>query len=97
MVTLGAVLRAAVLSRLALALLALFGFSVPAAEREADRVVQRAAGGPERRKPAEAAPVAIAAVAPVHHGVEATTLPPPRAGTLRAAPRRYLLHRAWLN
>jgi hypothetical protein len=79
------------LSRLALALLALAGFVAPAAERELDGVVQtsratRAAPAEERAGEVQALPApeaprcAPASWNPFHGNAE----------------RRYLLHRAWL-
>ena len=85
--------RASRLSRLALALLALWGFVAPLAP-ERDRVAQTSGAGArnevavQRAGVARRVPVAAVAAAPVYP-----------AGPLlaeRAPARRYLLHRAWL-
>lgn len=85
------------LTRLALALLAVLGFVAPLAMPEGDRVVQTAGGkpsdAPAARGEVEPAPAA-AALAEV-------AAPPPPLTMLSGArggitARRYLLHRAWL-
>jgi hypothetical protein len=80
------------LTRLALALLAVLGFVAPLAAREADGVVQTAGGKPSEVEPREAS----RAVDTVEH----ETLPRLELATWAQAPapvsRRYLLHRAWL-
>ena len=83
------------LTRLALALLAVLGFVAPLSAPEGDRVVQTAGGKPS---PVVRPEVVRAAVAGPLASAEAplpscTVLASSRAGE---PARRYLLHRAWL-
>ena len=81
------------LTRLALALLAVLGFVAPLAVPEGDRVVQIAGGKPSAVETHEASAPAVVAL-------EAEGAPPSPAVLVARGPevsaRRYLLHRAWL-
>jgi len=90
-VTLRLVLRAALLSRLAIALLAVLGFSAPVVDRQVDEVVQTATRRPERAQPAP-----LLLVAPQALVVEARPAAQVVVERPSTARRRYLEHRAWL-
>ncbi len=86
--------RASMLSRLALALLALWGFVAPLAP-ERDRVAQTCGAGAGARK-LEAQPAGVQpriTLAAVPRGV---AVPPAARPFEVQTSRRYLLHRAWL-
>lgn len=82
------------LTRLALALLAVLGFVAPLAAGEVNRVVQTAGGKPSAVEIDEASPAPGVALE------TADVVPPAPAKLLARGPaassRRYLLHRAWL-
>ncbi len=83
------------LTRLALALLAVLGFVAPLSAAEGDRVVQTVGGKPAPLAAEEVRPAAlarsglVAGAAPLH-----LTVRP--GGPRGLTARRYLLHRAWL-
>jgi hypothetical protein len=88
------------MSRLALALLALAGFAAPAAQRELDGVVQTSRAP---RAVESSAPATAVIESEVVVEVQALPAPSPSAPRAHAASpfigssaRRYLLHRAWL-
>ena len=81
------------LTRLALALLAVLGFVAPLAAPEADRVVQTVGGKPSAVETHEASAPPLVQ----HERAERPALEPVMLARA-AAPvsKRYLLHRAWL-
>lgn len=83
------------LTRLALALLAVLGFVAPLSTAEGDRVVQTAGGKPSPVGHQEVAPAAVpAARASLEVPLPCfTCVASPRVGVTA---RRYLLNRAWL-
>ncbi|MDP1821738.1 MAG: hypothetical protein Q8L48_00780 [Archangium sp.] len=81
------------LSRLALALLALMGFVAPLAAVEADRVVQTAGAQPS---PSEAPEARVEPAAFPTRAWTRGSASFRRVGAEAASSRRYLLHRAWL-
>jgi hypothetical protein len=91
-VTLHLVLRAAFFSRLALALLAVLGFSAPVVERQVDAVVQTTTRRSERTQPAPLVQVEAQPLAAVAAPADAPLVVDPPS----SARRRYLEHRAWL-
>ena len=82
------------LTRLALALLAVLGFVAPLSAPEGDRVVQTAGGKPS---PVPAArQEVVTAVAPAALASVAVPRPALSSVGVVVTARRYLLHRAWL-
>ena len=81
------------LTRLALALLAVLGFVAPLATPEADRVVQTVTGKPSTVETHEASAPAVVEGAP---GALPRREPVLFAQAPSPVSRRYLLHRAWL-
>jgi hypothetical protein len=83
------------LTRLALALLAVMGFVAPLSAMEVDRVVQTVGGKPSAARETREA---FAARAPASAPAEVEFFPSAPLPEQRSAEvaRRYLLHRAWL-
>ena len=81
------------LSRLALALLAVVGFVAPLAAPEADRVVQTSGGKPVQAAPREVALAAAEGSAREVPLPKVEQAPSPR---VRLSARRSLLNHAWL-
>jgi hypothetical protein len=82
------------LTRLALALLAVLGFVAPLATPEADRVVQTVGGKPSAVETQQQASTPRRAA--VVRGQPAPLEPVLHAQSAAPVSRRYLLHRAWL-
>lgn len=81
------------LTRLALALLAVLGFVAPLATPEADRVVQTVGGKPSAGETHETSTPRLARVERAESPAPQPVLQPQAAAPVS---RRYLLHRAWL-
>lgn len=86
--------RSFLLTRLALALLAVLGFSAPLAAPEGDRVVQTGGGKPHEVPPLQSSAAHLRGTPALRVEAVGTSLVA-KPDSAQLTPR-YLLHRAWL-